>query len=81
MINEDSNGIVNFEAFSKIFLAPNNVGLVHFFKDVKPFLNYSRFDNNDRFISIKNDTIENKLSLKQKAYITLELSLMLQNLN
>lgn len=70
LINEESNGIINFEAYSKIFLVPNNIGLVHFFKDVKPYLNYSRFDNNNRFIKTQNDTITHKLSLKQKAYIT-----------
>ena len=82
LIDEASNGIVNFEASSKIYISPSPLrGLFkwdyHFFKDVKPYVSYSRFDNDNKSIKSSVNTndpnnrfeIDDKLDLLQNAFV------------
>ncbi|NAS31678.1 hypothetical protein GTQ40_11895 [Flavobacteriaceae bacterium R38] len=84
ILNEEANGIVNFEAGSlfylfpkpvHIFLFPRDNGYLYLFKRIKPYFNYSRFDNDDRTVNIANlnldelNSSDNILSLIQRSFI------------
>lgn len=98
LINESSNGIINFETSANIPLVTSpqfrieKLGIT-FFKDIKPYVNYSRFDNEDRAIKTSfnidetvtpNDTIsigvQNRLDLIQRSFIRLGTELNLLHL-
>lgn len=77
LIDEASNGIVNFEAQACIPIIPSNVsGMnIYFFKSIKPHFRYSRFDKEDRAIAVSNEKddglkfVKNKLDMLQNAFI------------
>lgn len=76
IIDETTNGIVNFEAKANIPLATQNINHTNFyiFKTVSPELRYSRFDNKDRLIEIDTTggqvNIKDKIDLIQKSFLS-----------
>ncbi|NER13205.1 hypothetical protein GWK08_07125 [Leptobacterium flavescens] len=57
LLNEESNGIVNFEGNSLFYLFPKNFNLFNFkytflLKKIRTSVSYSRFDNDDRAYDI-----------------------------
>lgn len=77
LINETSNGIVNFEAKVKIPLMHANIRNTNFyvFKNISPEVRYSRFDNKDRLIEIAENqnnqmVLKSKIDMLQKTYLT-----------
>ena len=79
LIDEESNGIINFEASSTIRISPSPFVFSWLewmaFKEIKPYFNYSRFDKENRAISTSQigttslNSIDNRLSLIQNAFI------------
>lgn len=79
LIEEESNGIINFEASSTIKISPSPLAMLWteflFFKEIKPYFNYSRFDKDDRAISTElipgstQHKISNNINLIQNAFI------------
>lgn len=79
LLDEESNGIINFEASSTIKISPSPFVFSWLewmlFKDIKPYFNYSRFDKQNRAIATDITTsastfkINNKLNLIQNAFI------------
>ncbi|WKD85440.1 hypothetical protein KCTC32516_00780 [Polaribacter huanghezhanensis] len=77
LLDEESNGIINFEASSTIKISPSPIAFGFewiFFKEIKPYFNYSRFDKQDRAILTDTITattfeIKNKLHLIRNAFI------------
>lgn len=84
LLDEDSNGIVNFEASACIPVMPSNYGStnIYFFKSLRPNVRYSRFDKKDRAIITESQgnpviayRINNKLDLLQKSFVNAGISL------
>ena len=79
LIENESNGIINFEASSTIRISPSPIsklkGEFLFLKEITPYFNYSRFDNENRAIptdttnNASNFKLKNKLSLIQNAFV------------
>lgn len=78
MINETTNGIINFEAKAKIPVITTNISNMNLyvFKSVYPIVRYSRFDNKDRLIEIDTSSaitatvLTNRLSMLQKSFLS-----------
>lgn len=79
LINEESNGIINFESNSTFYIWPKSIPTgvtnlnVSFIKKAKVHVNFSRFDNDDKMVLLssyryKDSTLYNPLLLRQKAY-------------
>jgi hypothetical protein len=87
LVDEESNGIINFEASSTIKISPSPVAMAWteflFFKEIKPYFNYSRFDKENRAIETTFNTtlskyeISNNLNLIQNAFISTGIELNL----
>lgn len=84
LMDEDTNGIVNFEASACIPLMPSNYGNtnIYFFKALRPLIRYSRFDKEDRVITpesigepVTSYRINNKLDLLQRSFVNAGLTL------
>ena len=74
LINESPNGIVSFEGNSTFYLNPFSLakGYNYLFKKVQTGINYSRFDNDDRTISIP---LTDTLSIIQKSFLNIHTEL------
>ncbi|WP_286926683.1 hypothetical protein [Flavobacterium sp. UBA4197] len=78
MINETTNGIINFEAKAKIPVITTNIPNknLYVFKSVYPIVRYSRFDNKDRLIEIDTSSaitatvLTNRLNILQKSFLS-----------
>ena len=76
LVDEATNGIINFEASACIPVFPSNYKLsnTYFLKAIKPQFRYSRFDNDDRAI-VTGDPVGgkfaviNRLDLIQKSFM------------
>ena len=67
LIDESSNGIVSFEGNSTFFLNPYSLGrYTYVFKKFQSHLRYSRFDNDDRTVSIP---LSDTLDLRQRSFL------------
>jgi hypothetical protein len=76
LIDESTNGIVNFEGKANIPLFTKNIfsSNLYFLKTISPELRYSRFDNKDRLIDIDITgdvvNIKDNLDILQKSYLS-----------
>ncbi len=75
VFSDNSNGLLQIEGNAKFYLFPfsrqirNFSGQYELFKSVTPYVHYSRFENEDRNISITNNTFDNELSLIEKRFL------------
>jgi len=88
LIETTTNGIVNFEAKVNIPVNPNNLPNSNFyvFRAINPQVRYSRFDKEDRVISVNDSLlpafgVKNKIEILQKSFLSAGASVDLLSFN
>lgn len=89
LINQNDNGITNFSGQADFFLVPFRLGTrkfnVFLLKKIKPYISYSRFDDEDKFLALADGsnqgykTLENRLDHIRKSYLETGVRLFLLN--
>lgn len=75
LFSDNSNGLLQIEGNAKFYIFPfsrqffNTSGQYELFKSVTPYVHYSRFESEDKPISITNNTFDNELSLIEKRFL------------
>jgi len=73
------NGLVQLEGKADFFVNPFNYRSFYFFKKITPFVNFSRLDEDIRYLSTQKDastgnlTINNSLEIIEKSYLEMGL--------
>lgn len=77
LFGDSPNGIVQVEGKADFYLAPFNLPNTHnyLFKKISPFVNYARLDNDQKNLSVTNDTINNNLEILEKSFLSMGLDL------
>lgn len=80
LLDEGNNGLVQFEANAKLYAFPFSHRIaermqVQLFPSVSPFVHYSRFEKDNRFIEVTSGSLENGLELVEKRFLTMGLEL------
>lgn len=82
LFGESANGIVQLEANATFFIAPFNIGnsSVYMMKKITPYVNFSRLDENERFVDLTQQTdgmynINHSLDIIEKSYLEMGMRL------
>jgi hypothetical protein len=78
LFSDSPNGLVQLEGKADFYLAPFNYKNTHnyFFKKISPFIRYARLDEEQKNISIENDSvIANNLEILEKSFLNMGLDL------
>lgn len=91
LFGETGNGLVQIEGKAKFYLFPypfrffgskKTLGQLEYMSSISPYVNYSRFENNNRYASFEKDNTKeipeykfsNKLELIEKRFLTMGVS-------
>lgn len=91
LFGEAGNGLVQVEGKAKFYLFPypfrffgskKTLGQIEYMSSISPYVNYSRFENNNRYASFEKDNtretpeyrFSNKLELIEKRFLTMGIS-------
>lgn len=91
LFGKSDNGLAQIEGKAKFYLFPfpfrflgskQTMGQIEYLPSLSPFVNYSRFDDNSRYVNVKEDTlqaipfeIDKKLSMIEKRYLSMGMEL------
>lgn len=78
LFGDTPNGIIQVEGKADFYIAPFNLPNSHNYllKKISPYVNYARIEENDRNISVSNDSIiTTPLDILQKSYLNMGLDL------
>ncbi|WP_028890357.1 hypothetical protein [Tenacibaculum ovolyticum] len=90
LANQSANGITNFSGQADFFIIPfrldtHFIGNVFLLKKIKPYISYSRFDDNDKFLTLTDGsssdfkTLETRIEHLRKSYLDTGVKLFLLN--
>ncbi|MDP2542133.1 hypothetical protein [Tenacibaculum discolor] len=73
-----NNGLVQIEGSAKFYIFPfpwqfSKVGQAQFesFKSITPYIHFSKFEDENKYVNISNDSIQTSLDLVEKRYLTM----------